>query len=55
MRAIRLLVMLLFVLVVIGVVVALTLPADLALRYIGEPQADGTSLLKIHGQLLKLF
>lgn len=26
-----------------------------ALRYIGEPQADGTSLLKIHGQLLKLF
>ena len=26
-----------------------------ALRYIGEPQADGSSLLKIHGQLLKLF
>jgi len=26
-----------------------------ALRYIGEPQPDGTSLLKIHGQLLKLF
>lgn len=26
-----------------------------ALRYIGEPQGDGTSLLKIHGQLLKLF
>jgi len=26
-----------------------------ALRYIGEPQADGSSLLKIHGQLFKLF
>ena len=26
-----------------------------ALRYIGEPQPDGTSLLKIHGQLVKLF
>lgn len=26
-----------------------------ALRYIGEPQADGTSHLIIHGQLFKLF
>jgi hypothetical protein len=26
-----------------------------ALRYIGEPQLDGSSLLKIHGQLFKLF
>ena len=26
-----------------------------ALQYIGEPQPDGTSLLKIHGQLYKLF
>jgi hypothetical protein len=26
-----------------------------ALRYIGEPQADGSSLLKIHGQLFKIF
>ena len=26
-----------------------------ALRYIGEPQADGSSLLKIHGQLFKVF
>lgn len=26
-----------------------------ALRYIGEPQPDGSSLLKIHGQLFKLF
>jgi general secretion pathway protein N len=26
-----------------------------ALRYIGEAQADGSSLLKIHGQLFKLF
>jgi len=26
-----------------------------ALRYIGEPQADGGSLLKIHGQLFKVF
>lgn len=26
-----------------------------ALRYIGEPQADGTSHLVIHGQLFKLF
>jgi len=26
-----------------------------ALRYIGEPQADGSSLLKINGQLFKLF
>jgi general secretion pathway protein N len=26
-----------------------------ALRFIGEPQADGSSLLKIHGQLFKLF
>lgn len=26
-----------------------------ALRYIGEQQADGTSLLKIHGGLFKLF
>jgi hypothetical protein len=26
-----------------------------ALRYIGEPQGDGSSLLKINGQLFKLF
>jgi hypothetical protein len=26
-----------------------------ALQFIGEPQPDGTSLLKIHGQLYKLF
>ena len=26
-----------------------------ALRYIGEPQADGSSLLRIHGQLFKVF
>jgi general secretion pathway protein N len=26
-----------------------------ALRYIGQPQADGTSLLEIHGQLYNLF
>jgi general secretion pathway protein N len=26
-----------------------------ALRYIGEAQADGSSLLKIHGQLFKVF
>jgi len=26
-----------------------------ALRYIGETQADGSSLLKIHGQLFKIF
>ncbi|MEO8671303.1 MAG: type II secretion system protein N [Tahibacter sp.] len=26
-----------------------------ALRYVGEPQADGTSLLKVHGQLFKLL
>ena len=26
-----------------------------ALQYIGQPQPDGTSLLKIHGQLYKLF
>jgi hypothetical protein len=26
-----------------------------ALRYVGEPQADGSSLLKIHGELFKIF
>jgi general secretion pathway protein N len=26
-----------------------------ALQFVGEPQADGTSLLKIHGELFKIF